>query len=94
MPLTLAFAAFFLAPLLILAAISTFDDDQLARVGFAQWIKFLGDPFYWRVVRDTLALGLMTVAATVLVGFPWRSSSSRRAHAGSGCCSSSSSCRC
>ncbi|BBK33200.1 putative spermidine/putrescine transport system permease protein [Stella humosa] len=70
MPLTLAFAAFFLAPLLILAAISTFDDDQLARVGFAQWIKFLGDPFYWRVVRDTLALGLMTVAATVLVGFP------------------------
>ena len=70
LPLTLAFAAFFLAPLLILAAISTFDDDKLARVGFAQWIKFLGDPFYWQVVGDTLKLGLMTVAATLLVGFP------------------------
>ncbi|MGE0717675.1 MAG: ABC transporter permease [Alphaproteobacteria bacterium] len=70
LPLALAFAAFFLAPLLILAAVSTFDDDQMTRVGFAQWAKFLGDAFYWRVVGDTLRLGLMTVAATMLVGYP------------------------
>ena len=70
LPLTLAFAAFFLAPLGLLAAVSVFDDDALTRAGFAQWAKFLGDPFYWSVVGDTLGLGLMTVAATALVGFP------------------------
>lgn len=93
LPLTLAFAAFFLAPLGLLAAVSVFDDDALTRAGFAQWAKFLGDPFYWSVVGDTLGLGLMTVAATALVGFRWRSSSSKRARAGSASCSSSSCCR-
>lgn len=70
LPLALAFAGFFLAPLLILAGVSAFDDDQLAHTGFAQWARFLGDPFYWRVVGDTLQLGLLTVAATALVGYP------------------------
>jgi len=70
LPLGLAFAAFFLAPLLMLAAVSTFDDDQLTRVGFANWVKFLGDAFYWNVVFDTVKLGFYTVLATMLVGYP------------------------
>ncbi|WP_368744599.1 ABC transporter permease [Desertibaculum subflavum] len=70
LPLGLAFTGFFLAPLLILAVVSAFDDEQITRIGFAQWIKFLGDPFYWKVIFDTLKLGLLTVGATVLVGYP------------------------
>jgi putative spermidine/putrescine transport system permease protein len=70
LPLAIAFVVFFLAPLLILAAVSAFDDDQITQVGFAQWAKFLSDPFYWKVIGDTLKLGLLTVGATVLVGYP------------------------
>lgn len=69
-PLGLAFAAFFLAPLLMLVAVSGFSDDQITTPGLANWAKFLGDPFYWRVIFDTLKLGLLTVLATMLVGYP------------------------
>ena len=70
LPLALAFIAFFAVPLLILAAVSAFDDDGITTVGFAMWRKFLGDPFYWKVIGDTVKLGFLTVAATVLVGYP------------------------
>ena len=70
LPLVLAFIAFFAVPLLILAAVSAFDDDGITTVGFAMWRKFLGDPFYWKVIGDTVKLGFLTVAATVLVGYP------------------------
>ena len=70
LPLGLAFIGFFAAPLLLLVAISGFEDDQLTIVGPAMWSKFLGDPFYWKVTFDTLKLGLYTVAATILIGYP------------------------
>lgn len=70
LPLALAFAAFFAAPLLILVAVSAYDDDQITRLGFAMWSKFLADPFYWKVTFDTLKLGALTVLATMLIGYP------------------------
>ncbi|HVL58308.1 MAG TPA: ABC transporter permease [Burkholderiaceae bacterium] len=70
LPMLAAFVAFFATPLLLLAAVSVFDDTQITQAGFAMWRKFLGDPFYWKVTFDTLKLGLMTVAATVLIGYP------------------------
>ncbi|HUP35644.1 MAG TPA: ABC transporter permease [Candidatus Limnocylindria bacterium] len=70
LPLALAYAAFFLVPLLLLIAISAFDDETLTTVGFAQWRKFLGDPFYWKVILDTVKLGFYTVVATTLIGYP------------------------
>lgn len=70
LPLALAFIAFFAAPLLMLIGVSAFDDDRITQLGFAMWRKFLGDPFYWKVTLDTLELGLMTVAASVLIGYP------------------------
>jgi len=70
LPLALAFAAFFLAPLAILAGVSAFGDEQITRLDFAQWRKFLGDPFYWAVIGNTLKLGLYAVAATALIGYP------------------------
>lgn len=70
LPLALAFAAFFAVPLLLLVVVSAFDDDKISLLGFAMWGKFLGDPFYWKVIFDTLKLGLLTVLATILIGYP------------------------
>ena len=70
LPLGLAFAALFLAPFLLLFGVSFFNDEQITKPGFAQWIKFFGDPFHYKVIADTLLLGAKTVAATVIVGYP------------------------
>ena len=70
LPLGLAFAALFLAPFLLLFGVSFFNDDQITQPGFGQWIKFFGDPFHYKVIADTLMLGVKTVATTVIVGYP------------------------
>ena len=70
LPLTLAFASIFLAPLLMLVGVSFFNDDKITEPGFAQWAKFLGDPFSYKVIADTMLLGAKTVCATILIGYP------------------------
>lgn len=70
LPLALAFAALFLAPLLMLVAVTFFNDDKITQPGFAQWVKFFGDPFHYKVIADTLLLGVKAVCATVIVGYP------------------------
>ena len=69
-PLGLAYAAFFAAPLFMLFAVSVYADEQMTRFGLDQWRRFLFDSFHWKVIADTLLLGLKAVAATVLLGFP------------------------
>ena len=70
LPLALAFAALFLAPLLMLVAVTFFNDDKITQPGVAQWVKFFGDSFHYKVIADTLLLGVKTVCATVIVGYP------------------------
>ena len=70
LPLGLAFAALFLAPFLLLLGVSFFNDDQITQPGFGQWIKFFGDPFHYKVIADTLLLGVKAIAATLIVGYP------------------------
>jgi putative spermidine/putrescine transport system permease protein len=70
LPLGSFYLAFFLAPLLMLVAVSAFDDDALETMGFAQWVKFLGDPFYLNVVWDTVKLGFYAVGVTTLLAVP------------------------
>ena len=70
LPLALAFASIFLAPLLMLVGVSFFNDDKISQPGLAQWAKFLGDPFSYKVIADTLLLGVKTVCATIVVGYP------------------------
>lgn len=70
LPLALFFVSLFLAPLLLLVGVSFFNDDKITQPGFAQWIKFFGDPFSYKVIADTLMLGVKTVCATVLLGYP------------------------
>ncbi|MFQ3596449.1 MAG: ABC transporter permease [Sphingomonadaceae bacterium] len=69
-PLGAAYLAFFAAPLLMLFIVSFYADERMTQFGLRQWERFLGDPFHWKVVADTLLLGAKTVAATVLLGFP------------------------
>lgn len=56
--------------MLMLLAISGYNDDMATQPGLSTWHKFVTDPFYWQVTADTVKLGLMTVCATVLVGYP------------------------
>ncbi len=70
LPLAAAFIVFFAAPLLMLLATSGYNDDMVTEPGLANWRKFVGDPFYWKVTFDTLKLGAMTVLATLVVGYP------------------------
>lgn len=70
LPLALCFVSLFLAPLLLLIGVSFFDDDKITQPGFGQWVKFFGDPFSYKVITDTLLLGVKTVCATVLLGYP------------------------
>lgn len=70
LPLLVAFLAFFVGPLLILVVVSAFGDEKITLVNFAMWSKFLNDPFYWKVTGNTVKLGFLTVAGTLLVGYP------------------------
>ena len=70
LPLGLAFAALFLAPLTLLVGVSFFDDEKLTQPGLASWAKYYGDPFTYKIIADTLLLGVKTVCATVLIGYP------------------------
>ena len=70
LPLALAFASLFFAPLMLLVGVSFFNDDKISQPGFASWLKFFGDPFNYKVIADTLLLGVKTVCTTVVIGYP------------------------
>ncbi|TAJ89079.1 MAG: ABC transporter permease [Reyranella sp.] len=70
LPLALAFASIFLAPLVMLVGVSFFNDDKITQPGIGQWVKFLGDPFSYKVIADTMLLGIKTVCATIVIGYP------------------------
>lgn len=70
LPLALVFASLFVAPLMLLVGVSFSNDQELTQPGIAAWAKFLGDPFSWKVIVDTLLLGVKTVCATILIGYP------------------------
>jgi putative spermidine/putrescine transport system permease protein len=69
-PLGLVYAVFFGAPLLLLLAISFYDDADLTRITGSQWVAFFSDPFYLSVAGRTLQLGAVTVLATTALSFP------------------------
>lgn len=70
-PLALAYIAFFAAPLLLLLWVSFHVDNELTKLGPAQWIRFLSDPFYVGVVWQTIVLGIATVLAATLLSYPF-----------------------
>ncbi len=70
LPLGGFYLLFFLAPLLVLVAVSLHNDQAMTEWGFAQYRKFLTDGFALGVLFETLRLGLETTALCLLLGFP------------------------
>ena len=70
LPLGLAFAALFLAPLLLLVGVSFYNDEKITQLGVGSWSGFFGDVFNYKVIGDTLLLGLKTICTTVVIGYP------------------------
>jgi putative spermidine/putrescine transport system permease protein len=70
LPLAAFFLVFFLAPLAILAVVSLYADAGMTHFGFAQYGKFLLDPFSLGVLASTLWLGAEVTVLCLLLGFP------------------------
>src|SRR3989441_1269391 len=73
LPAFLLTAGVFASAMLLLFSYSayTFRGGQLTEeVSFLAWQKFLGDPFYWGVVGNTLRLAFGVTLAALVVGYP------------------------
>lgn len=70
LPLAAFFAAFFLAPLLILVLVSLYTDTSMTGMGLTQYARFLLDPFSLRVLGHTLWIGVEVTALCLVLGFP------------------------
>ncbi|MEI8145780.1 MAG: ABC transporter permease [Alphaproteobacteria bacterium] len=69
-PLGLTYLIFFAAPFFVLLGISFFNDIDLTEPGVGSWVKFYTDPFYLKVIFDTLKLGVFAVIATTILAYP------------------------
>jgi putative spermidine/putrescine transport system permease protein len=54
----------------LLVAVSFSEDQDLTAFGFGQYAAFLSEPFNWRVLTETLLLGVKVVACTTVLAFP------------------------
>lgn len=70
LPLMLFYLLFFIAPLLLLFAISLHVDKEMTAWGLTQYAKTLTDGFGLGVLFDTLRLGVETTLLCLLLGFP------------------------
>lgn len=70
LPLAAFFVVFFIAPLMLLVAMSFFTDPTMAHLGLDQYARFLLDPFSLRVLGSTLWLGVEVTALTFVLGLP------------------------
>jgi putative spermidine/putrescine transport system permease protein len=69
-PLALFFLAFFVAPLLMLIAVSFYADPGMTRFGTGEYTRFLTDTYSLEVMGSTLLLGLEVTAICLVLGFP------------------------
>ena len=70
LPLCIFFVAFVLAPLAMLAFVSSYTDPSLTVHGATQYQKFFGDGFNLSILGQTLWLALRTTVLAVILGFP------------------------
>lgn len=70
-PLALFFLAFFVAPLLLLTAISFAGDGAGHGFGLAQYGKFLSDSYSLGVLGATLRLGVEVTLVCLALGYPF-----------------------
>jgi putative spermidine/putrescine transport system permease protein len=67
----LTLAVFWVAmAILLVLSVYPFVASGVPRLTLEAWGKFLGDPYYWGVVRTTLELGLVVTGLCLVVGYP------------------------
>ncbi|WP_439573874.1 ABC transporter permease [Phreatobacter sp.] len=69
-PLGLTYLLFFATPFLILLWTSLHSGSEQTVFGLGSWAKFYTDPFYLKVIFDTLKLGVLAVIATTILAYP------------------------
>jgi putative spermidine/putrescine transport system permease protein len=70
LPLAAFMVAFFVAPLMVLIAMSLHGDGDRGTWSLAQYVKFLGDTFNLRILGETLWLGVKATLVCLLFGYP------------------------
>ncbi|WP_424811191.1 ABC transporter permease [Roseococcus sp. YIM B11640] len=70
LPLAIAQALFFVAPLLLLVGTSVATDENLTQFTLRAWREVLGDSFNIQSLVNTLRLGALAVIATSLLAVP------------------------
>lgn len=70
LPLAALFVAFFIAPLLVLLALSLHDDAAMQHWTLGNYVKFFTDPFNYSILIDTLLLGVKATVVCLLFGYP------------------------
>jgi putative spermidine/putrescine transport system permease protein len=79
LPLAALFAVFFVAPLLVLVALSLSNDAAMHGLTFAHYRKFVTDPFNYSILWSTLLLGAKATLLCLAFGYPiaWIASRAR-----------------
>jgi putative spermidine/putrescine transport system permease protein len=70
LPLAALFAAFFVAPLIVLVALSVSVDTAGTSLTAANYLKFFTDRFNYSILWDTLLLGVKATLVCLLFGYP------------------------
>ena len=70
LPLAALFVAFFVAPLLVLAALSLHGDVAMRSWTLSNYTKFFTDSFSYSILFDTLSLGVKATLVCFIFGFP------------------------
>jgi putative spermidine/putrescine transport system permease protein len=70
LPLAALFVAFFIAPLVILVALSLSTDANIATFTSANYVKFFTDSFNYAILFETLLLGVKATLVCLIFGYP------------------------
>src|SRR5947209_234139 len=70
LPLAALFAAFFVAPLCVLIALSLSTDAEMHAFTAASYVKFFTDAFNYAILWSTLVLGVKATLLCLLFGYP------------------------
>ena len=70
LPLAALFAAFFVAPLCVLIAMSLSTDAEMHGPTVGQYVKFFTDAFNYSILWNTIVLGVKATLLCLLFGYP------------------------
>src|SRR5216684_2591411 len=70
LPLAALFAAFFVAPLGVLVALSLSVDTEMRALTVGHYVKFFTDSFNYSILWSTIVLGVKATTLCLLFGYP------------------------